>query len=378
MEKEQQHYVPKFYLKNFSFEGKAKEIGIFNLNSNFFLQNGKLKTQCRKPYFYGKDGSLETALSDFENLASPILANVIKTGVLPSAGTTEHHTILYFSILSELRIPVCINSIKTAHEHLQKRINETEIDSNSTVFSAIPETTHEESIAIAFSSLERSFSVMQDLAYKIILNQSKTPFITSDNPVVVYNQYLEKKQALLGNSGHAVQGIQMFLPLCDDKIIMFYDRDVYKVGDKKKRYIELSKKTDIDQLNLLQILNCHQLIYFNHKALYPDLILLKKKSQSYLKGNQMSSTILKQIDQEGKINNKESLILLGSQGIRINLSLPNIHQTKKIKRRHFDYSRLALRPQTIPIIEKFSSFYKPSQIASEIRQKSDYYHPYTK
>ena len=44
-DKKNQHYVPKFYLRNFSFEDNKKQIGLFNLENEFYSQF-KIKVLC--------------------------------------------------------------------------------------------------------------------------------------------------------------------------------------------------------------------------------------------------------------------------------------------------------------------------------------------
>jgi hypothetical protein len=44
-EKKNQHYIPKFYLRNFSYENNGKQIGVYNILNEIFVSKGKLKTQ---------------------------------------------------------------------------------------------------------------------------------------------------------------------------------------------------------------------------------------------------------------------------------------------------------------------------------------------
>ncbi|MDA3844285.1 MAG: DUF4238 domain-containing protein, partial [Candidatus Kapabacteria bacterium] len=58
-EKKNQHYIPKFYLRNFSYQRNNKQIGVYTLKNNLFIQTGKLKKQASKNFFYGSDGEVE-------------------------------------------------------------------------------------------------------------------------------------------------------------------------------------------------------------------------------------------------------------------------------------------------------------------------------
>jgi len=50
-------------LKKFSYKENDGQIGMFNIQNQFFAQTAKLKTQAYKPFFYGEDGELEDLLS---------------------------------------------------------------------------------------------------------------------------------------------------------------------------------------------------------------------------------------------------------------------------------------------------------------------------
>jgi len=65
-DKKNQHYVPKFYLRNFSFQNNKKQIGVFNIENEFYFLKAKLKTQGSKNFFYGSDGVIEDSLSLIE------------------------------------------------------------------------------------------------------------------------------------------------------------------------------------------------------------------------------------------------------------------------------------------------------------------------
>ncbi len=104
-DKKRQHYVPKFYLRNFSVEGNGKQIGIFNTNQELYIQNGALAKQAYMPFFYGKDGKIEDLLSLQEGEASSVIREIINTGKLPLYNSLEYKILLLFVILTASRNP---------------------------------------------------------------------------------------------------------------------------------------------------------------------------------------------------------------------------------------------------------------------------------
>ena len=82
-DKKKQHYVPRFYLKNFSNKSDEKSIGIYNVKKNLFIPSGSLKDQNYIDYFYGKNGRIENSLQVIEGLSSSIIKDIITKKLLP-------------------------------------------------------------------------------------------------------------------------------------------------------------------------------------------------------------------------------------------------------------------------------------------------------
>jgi hypothetical protein len=111
-EKKNQHYIPKFYLRNFSYLNDKKQIGIFNINNQFFYQTSKLKTQGSKNFFYGNDGVIEESLTNFEGLFSQTINQIIMTREIPKFNSKEHIEMCHFITLTDLRNPIKVEGIK--------------------------------------------------------------------------------------------------------------------------------------------------------------------------------------------------------------------------------------------------------------------------
>lgn len=60
MDNKKHHYVPRFYLKQFS--SKPNRINIYNIKQKIFIEDAGLKNQCYKNRFYGADNELEYLL----------------------------------------------------------------------------------------------------------------------------------------------------------------------------------------------------------------------------------------------------------------------------------------------------------------------------
>ena len=247
-DKKKQHYVPKFYLRNFA-DFSRKSINLFNIPSNKFVSQGALKNQAYSDYFYGKDAVVENALQDIETAVSSIIKNCIENRKIPPYGSEEHIILLTFIVFQFSRTRYSGEMINEILNSLTKKIFshdprvKGDLDKVSVGF--------ENPATYALGIAAGNIPLMLDMKYKLIVNTTQIPIITSDNPVVAYNQFLEGRKVPGGITGLATKGLQMFLPLSRDILLVFYDDTVYRVGNRKDSVVTVNNKLDIDYLNLL-------------------------------------------------------------------------------------------------------------------------------
>jgi hypothetical protein len=151
-EKKNQHYIPKFYLRAFSYQNNGKQIGIYNQPNQFFFPTAKLKTQGSKNFFYGEDGRIEEGLSKIEGLLSATLGNIIQNQRIPVHGSEEHGSLLFFIALTHMRNPIAIESVKNSQIQLAKRMLENYPDAD--VDSIVPKVSHEQALHTSLSMIQ--------------------------------------------------------------------------------------------------------------------------------------------------------------------------------------------------------------------------------
>lgn len=352
-DKANQHYVPKFYLRYFSFEGNHKEIGLFNRSRNLFLRRAKLKTQASKKYFYGQDGKAEEWLGKIEDLVAPLLAQCSSLEILPRPRTQEHFNILFFLILLDIRNPItfdrrraAVNSIRDRLIHLSKNYPA------SPVIEAVNKVSQNGINLFEMVPTARDCTIIcMDLQFKLIKNCTHTPFITSDFPLVKYNQFLEaKKWNNSGRTGFGAIGLQMFFPINDRYMLVFYDQSIYKLGQKEKRIVSINDDSSVDELNVLQYLNCSQNIYFNECASQEYIEELEMHAKKFGKAHQHTTKIHRY--PESKFREQQELILVNSSDITTGLKVRKLTFTNKVSRIRLDKRRaVALRPKAKPVID---------------------------
>jgi hypothetical protein len=110
------------------------------------------------------------------------------------------------------------------------------------------------------------FKMLLVLSSKIVTNKTQEPFITSDHLVVLYNQFLESRKKYGSNTGLACKGLEIFFPVSPKQLLILFDHDVYKVGNKNDTVINVTDLGDIRTLNLIQCISANENLYFNSEA----------------------------------------------------------------------------------------------------------------
>jgi len=231
-----------------------------------------------------------------------------------------------FITLTDLRNPIKIeglkNQLKGMNENLLKL--HPEVDVNK----FIPNPSHEEIVKLSLSHSVEMINYISDLDCKLLINKTSKAFISSDFPIVKYNQFLEKARWPHSKSGYGTVGLQIFVPLNSELTLMLFDSDIYKVGDRKKKYLEIKNESDVDSLNILQFINCFETIYFDEKANEIYIKKLYSTSRQFKRAN-ISNSILSYLIKEGEneeevLKGKQNLMVFGSTDCECKLQITGI------------------------------------------------------
>ena len=261
-EKKNQHFVPRFYLKKFSLQSQGERIGVFNISSLKFIKSAKLYEQASKNYFYGRDLKLENTLQHLETESAKIINSIIDKQALPQANSREHQMLLMFILVLSRRTVYAAEMVDETVKKYKETVSS--IDSNALSESERNvDLTLTDAVQESLGQVISLFPIVRDLCWKLIINETEQPFITSDHPVVLYNQFLEPRKTYGGNVGFASKGLEIFLPLSPKFTLILFDKDVYRVGNRNEICIRVDLPADIKALNLLQGINANKNIYFN-------------------------------------------------------------------------------------------------------------------
>jgi hypothetical protein len=271
------HFVPQFYLRNFAVDAKARQIGLYNLPGDRFVRSTSIRDQAQRKKLYGTQGG-EQALCDLEGAAAAVLRRVIQQGEVPEFQSSDHFTLLIYVLFQAHRTPTAAAELEEFNELLIKKV--ASYDERLAPYIDKVEITMPDAVRRSLQLAAETYPVALDLRYKLLFNNSAIPFLTSDHPVVLYNQYMERRQKFGSSTGLACKGLQIFLPLSPQLCLILFDPDVYRVGARTDVHVATTQ-SDIESLNLLQAANAGSQLFFGNSATEQMIQSLLAKAQRF-------------------------------------------------------------------------------------------------
>jgi hypothetical protein len=257
------HYVPIFYLKRFSTNNEGKVLGLYNYKNELFIANAPLKHQACETFLYGRDDEIEAELGKLEsNVAKMFYYWTEEKILIPPPDNTNGFTILKRFILYQLyRTPKAGNHLNNALDGAFQKLIKIYEPAKSKNFEGL-NLVHQDPVLLALLNSADKEYLLNFLSCKFIVNLSLLPFISSDAPVVMYNQFMEQKELYIGATSLAVKGLQIFYPIHPRLMICLYDPKIYSCGDNSS-CISTDLVEDVHQLNAMQYINSNSQLFFN-------------------------------------------------------------------------------------------------------------------
>ncbi len=253
VKKKRQHYVPQFYLKNFTTDRTV--FSILNVQSGMLVERVPCNRQCYASYFY-QDQEIEDALGKLEATAAPIIMKALNQRVSQFT-VVEEMTLKVFTIYQFFRTAgQCEHLIKLyggLAAHFSKYYTTGEMPSSEIedfIRKSKGKLLPQESLQIA----NKIVKLIDDLSLSVVTFSFKHSLISSDNPVIIFNNYYKQ------NVGFAMAGLIIAMPISTNKILVTYDSKMYNKDDSYGVRHE-SKYLDSLTLNNLQLYNANEIVY---------------------------------------------------------------------------------------------------------------------
>ncbi|MCL1675176.1 DUF4238 domain-containing protein [Elizabethkingia meningoseptica] len=345
--KKRHHYVPKFYLRRFSVNEEGKFLGLYNLNNKRFIQNAPLKNQAYENYLYGEDDEIENALADMEGNISQLFNIWTDEKQLypPLPESNAFKLFKQFILYQAYRTPKSGNDLMTKiNEGLKTVIKEFKPD----LWDKMKDSTlvHENSVLYGLSHAIEHQHLLNYLDCKFLVNLSLLPFITSDAPVIFYNQLMEQAENYTGATAFVAKGLQIFYPIHPSLMICLYDPNVYEFGNNCNNCCSTESIDEVHQLNGLQLINSKSQVFF-------DDLISEEYIQELCKDFEEYRGTSKNINRIVNHGNRK-FFLTSSEDAHINLEL--------------DFFKLKVNPKDYE--NDFESLRHPSFVRPPIRKIS--------
>ena len=258
-ENKRHHFVPQNYLKEFSADGES--IGVLLTETERCIDKpASINSQAQESYFYGKNLDLEKKLSEVEQILAKNRITIFENESFKM--NLYQKEVLYQDMMLQLsRTRYMANMYEEIATAQARRIWR---HSNDEYIR-----THAEDFGVKFNNpiiapmavVLRKLSICLDLDFKVLVNKTDIPFITSDNPICLYNQYYEEYK--IYHSGLQSTGEQIYYPLSPKYAVLYYDGNVYKTKYRKRNYLDVTDESDINHLNGLICVTANNCVYYN-------------------------------------------------------------------------------------------------------------------
>lgn len=246
-----QHYVPQFYLRNFSSTSQKSNskmgLAFYQFDKGLLKENIPIKSICSEEYFYDKDGSIENALQVCESIWADAIRDLLDENKRDISQETSN-TIKTFAIYQYSRTRSTLNYFQKITNELSEAINSIECTSTSD--------NREISSTMLLKHCPELIKDILDLSICKIINRSEKAFITSDMPIITINPFANNSY------GMSNVGIVLLFPISEKMMIGIYDRKVYS---KIASSVFIYDESDVDAFNYYQMISAEERVLSSTK-----------------------------------------------------------------------------------------------------------------
>ena len=264
------HYVPQFYLKRF---GKGKCVSAVLMGHDFrFVERASIPNQSYKPDYY-RYPEVESLFGRIEGEASRLMQNITKDISLTADDAAFLKIYVAFQMI---RTPAFVQHMEN---HLSANLSsayDAYADKEGLGEASLPINIPDADIML-WSQMDM-VSVVCDLDIRY-LTSFREGFLTSDQPVAVYNPWALKGG--FARNGLGCRGLMLFLPISSRISIMLYDSEVYSIRsrDRRSEFITIARD-DEERLNKLQMVGDRGVLYLPRPDRHPEIEALAREVRS--------------------------------------------------------------------------------------------------
>ena len=264
---EDQHYVPRFYIKLFSLikQTKKKEKGFasfYRFSDGLEKRGVPIESICYKKFFYGEDCSVEHSLSQKEGVWASVF-HKLRDSQFTSIDESDIKKLKEFATYQYTRTKAMLNhqkygmekmlttALKNAYCRQYPSQPYTE-DVSQRIESAVHNKVEAESTAdLLVENCDKMVSELDSLDICVVKFETLHKLIVSDMPVIMTNVY-----QTIQNGMNRIGTVLLF-PASENALILFYKKEAFP---SLKRFITVKNEKDVIALNKYQILSAEDII----------------------------------------------------------------------------------------------------------------------
>lgn len=332
------HYVPRFYLRNFSRSGKS--VDLFNVDSQRLIKNAPIKGQCCRDYFYGKNLENEKSLSAIEGQVADLFRIINKRVRLPHYFTAGHLLLCFHIATQAYRTQYAADAVNEVADGMIREILKHDRRVTQDML-AQGKFGYDDPALISIAHAVQIYPLLMDLECRVLLAPQGTEFITSDNPVVMYNKFMLWRTDG-SNTGIASKGLQIFFPVWPFLTLVMYDRDVYHFGRAKLDPVRMASVIDVHELNMLQVAAASENVYT-----YSSAANIFKVAQEASRYRRKKKVVIRTFPYKSQGDQKSELIATSREDIRTNAVLGFMRVHKRAKNWLKDFISREFQPPVV-------------------------------
>jgi len=280
--KKRHHYIPRFYLKRFSVRNEGKFIGLFNHKNSKFICSAPLRHQAYENFLYGQDDEIENGLANIEETIARFFYYWTEEKQLfpPPPETNGFKILKQFILYQAFRVPKSgMSMMDSLNERMKVFLRE--FDPQLAYKIKGHRLVHKNPVLLSFLHSIEYDHLLNFLDCKFLVNLSPLSFITSDAPVIFYNQLMEKAGTYMGSTALVAKGLQIFYPIHQRLMICLFDSKIYNFGNGCKNCFGTESWEEVHQLNGLQFINSNTQVFFDDTISEEYISLLSDQFSDY-------------------------------------------------------------------------------------------------
>jgi hypothetical protein len=271
VESKKLHYIPQYYFKLFSLDGKT--IFLYNLKKDVCRKVG-IYDVCAEDYFYSRNPIVEKIFSELEGSSAILLRKIIELESLVALSNIDLNNLKFYILFQYGRTKAsAILATEMANiifdmkkPEILKFTEEKGINVRKTDIDKV-KIKLEQPVGLPLMICMASGALLFDLKCVLIKNEAKIDFIFSDNPVILFDSFFNNKVDA-GTTGISSRGLQIIYPINSNLLLCIYDPVFYDIDASEISQKLITKKNkDVQRLNGLQILSCNDSIFFGRKSM---------------------------------------------------------------------------------------------------------------